>query len=351
MTEMMIMETTQLHEPAAHAHPWRRFFARALDLSIYQIFWSCFQYIVLRWHPHSNFFVALFVSYIVLGLMILIEPLLLSTWGSTPGKAILGLVVRNMDGSKLSYSEGLTRIYGVFASGYGYGIPFYNIVRSVKSHSACLAGETMEWDLGLHYQLNDAKSFRVVMMVVANAAVLGLAVLMSVQAQMPLYRGDLTPKKYAANVNDVLSRPNVMSYGQKMTESGQWVKDQYAWERTQYVFFDGPPPNHNLTIENGIVTGVSFQIERMSGSFQHSYASQKHILVMAFLCAHKEMSIFTFQSYSQELTEVLNDMSSYTREIAGVRIIHDVQYSGYTSSGPGSWLVRSEERRVGKQCR
>ena len=340
MLEVMIMDTEQLHDKAAHAHPWRRFFARGLDLSIYQILWSCIQYFVFRWHPQNGFFVTMFISYIVLGLMMFIEPLLLSTWGSTPGKAILGLVVRNGDGSRLSYSEGLVRTFGVFADGYGYGIPIYNIVRGVKSYSACQRGETMEWDVELDYQVKDARGSRVVIMVAANAGVFGLALLIALQSQMPMHRGELTPVMYAANVNDVISRPNVISYGRRMTETGEWVRDERDPGTTVYHFFDGPPPDHHLTIENGIVTGTSFTVESTSNAWKHSYVSQKFAMAMAFLGAQEEVTVFTLRSISKELAVALNEPGSYSREIAGVRIVNNVEHRGYTEAG--TWLFPKE---------
>ena len=105
----------------ALAFPVTRFLARSLDLLLYTLLWTAFQYLLLRWHTMGGALDSLLTSYASLALMIFVEPLLLSTLGTTPGKAILGLALRHEDGSRLSYGEGLARTFGVFAGGYGYG--------------------------------------------------------------------------------------------------------------------------------------------------------------------------------------------------------------------------------------
>ena len=91
MENIMINEiqSTKQQKNIALSHPWRRFFARSVDNSIYLIIWLCVQYFVFRWHPEGNFFIKQLINYITYILVIIIEPLLLCTWGTTPGKGIL----------------------------------------------------------------------------------------------------------------------------------------------------------------------------------------------------------------------------------------------------------------------
>ena len=87
--------------------PWQRFFARLLDGQIYRTLWMLLL-------PALGFNMLknsrggmLFLELLTLGTMFLLEPLLLSRFGTTPGKWLFGLRVTSPDGRKLTYAEGL----------------------------------------------------------------------------------------------------------------------------------------------------------------------------------------------------------------------------------------------------
>lgn len=119
---------------AAAPYPWRRFFARALDLSLAGVLWTVLQYFIF--HQYSFFHwdlswpegvVGLLVetslsAWVAWFLLLLLEPILLCTWGYTPGKWLLRLKVRQEDGQKLEYLDALNRTFRVFWQGCGFGI-------------------------------------------------------------------------------------------------------------------------------------------------------------------------------------------------------------------------------------
>ena len=89
--------------------PWQRFFARLLDGQIYRTLWMLLL-------PALGFNMLknsrggmLFLELLTLGTMFLLEPLLLSRFGTTPGKWLFGLRVTSPDGRKLTYAEGRER--------------------------------------------------------------------------------------------------------------------------------------------------------------------------------------------------------------------------------------------------
>ncbi|MEG2116450.1 MAG: MerR family transcriptional regulator, partial [Clostridia bacterium] len=84
--------------------PWQRFFARDIDLLIYGLISTFFlEYVMV----YQNVIVA---NLLQIALMLIFEPLLLSTFGTTIGKACFGLKLRNADGTKLSYSVAFMRL-------------------------------------------------------------------------------------------------------------------------------------------------------------------------------------------------------------------------------------------------
>ncbi len=85
--------------------PWVRYWARLLDsITLLLIFLILLKFLTpFKWNMQI-----LGVSIVPL-ILAIIESILLSTWGTTPGKFILGVKVRTLDGNKLSYRQSLYR--------------------------------------------------------------------------------------------------------------------------------------------------------------------------------------------------------------------------------------------------
>jgi uncharacterized RDD family membrane protein YckC len=99
---------------------YRRFWARWFDLISYGSLWW------LGLWATGNDLKAMLLNpwFVVLHLLpwFLLETLLIHHFGTTPGKALLGLSVVNVDGSALSYSQSLRRAIRVMIAGIGFGI-------------------------------------------------------------------------------------------------------------------------------------------------------------------------------------------------------------------------------------
>ena len=101
-------------------HPWVRLLARLLDGAVYGMLWTVIQLFVLGWLPatQGEQNLSRVVGWAaVIGLFFLLEPLLLSTWGTTPGKAVFGLKLRRADGGKLTWGQAARRLLGVYNHG------------------------------------------------------------------------------------------------------------------------------------------------------------------------------------------------------------------------------------------
>jgi len=101
-------------------HPWRRYLARTMDFIIYNLLWSAFIAFIF----HVNVAVRsglenLLDSFMAFVIMLVLEPLWLHLFRTTPGKAIFGLRIENHGGSRLSYGEGLERTWSVIGDGSG----------------------------------------------------------------------------------------------------------------------------------------------------------------------------------------------------------------------------------------
>lgn len=312
-------------------NPWRRHFARSLDMSIYGLIWMAFSNMVLRWHPDSNL-INLLTTYICCGMMLLIEPLLLSTCGTTLGKLVFGLIIRDMDGLKLTYKQASQRTFGVFSGGLGYGIPIYNIVRGIKCYKSCAAQEPMSWEEDFTYKVKDTKTIRAIIYIGLTIPLIAITFLIILQAQMPIHRGNITATQYFENCNDVMSYAKI-DYGKYLNEQGQWVDNNF--DGTFNIEMNSQPlPEHVLTISDGIVSDVKLEIEMNTNEWVTGYTSQKYIAVISFLAAQQEMNCIRLYR-SGILQTISNDLQNYSFIESGVRVTNKVEYSGYdTYSAP-----------------
>lgn len=158
--------------------PWRRYFARYLDLSIAGLI--VFGALLLTAPP-----VLVAVNKFVLGagmllLWVPVEAALLAGFGTTPGKAMLRLRVRHRDGGSLTYAEALERSGRVWMAGLALGIPVANLVTMLLAYLRLTSHGSTWWDdeLGMKVESGDIGLGRAAIAVVLLALLSCLAVLL-----------------------------------------------------------------------------------------------------------------------------------------------------------------------------
>lgn len=310
------------------AYPWRRFFARWLDLFLYGTLWSAFGLLVMRFNPPSNLFINLLSMYRDYATMLVVEPLLLSTWGYTPGKWIFGLRVRGENGGKISWGDAQSRTWLVFTNGCGYGVPFYNLYRYYKSYKACTDCETLPWEEGRGYAIKDTRVWRCVGFVGAAAALFMLLVFTMLQAQMPRYRGELTAGQYVYNVNDLYHYISQDAVG-AIDLDGKWL----GRENILY----GVPPDHQITVdENGVVTAVTLVEEGTGEQYISGSAFDKQLAALSFAAASGGYNCVSWINSGVLAAISDQDFTDYTIQAGDVTITQTVLQEGYQDAG--DWL-------------
>lgn len=196
-------------EIQAQHHPIRRYFARSIDISLYSLLLTLIQYYILEWYPKDTGLSNLLNIYLYMGLMLIIEPLLLSFIGTTPGKYLLGLIVRDASGKKLSLKDSYKRTLTVYTKGFGYCIPFYNLYRNYRCYADSKNGHVMEWDIvtwntNNKYILKDKNGIRIVAYIATCIALILISLFIELQLYIPSNRGNLTPKEYIDNCNQIM---------------------------------------------------------------------------------------------------------------------------------------------------
>lgn len=339
--------------------PWIRYFARSIDAAIYMILWNMFLSLVLHINIMETGFAGLVADLIAYNcLFLLAEPLMLSRFGTTPGKFLFGLRVTAETGARLTHGEALHRTWTVLKKGCGFNLPVYWIIRMYKSYRACKDGETLDWEQETLLWLNDRYiplkvSGSVVILTLLNT----LALLLVWQAgALPQNRGDLTVEQYAENFNDMekyfgidrqLNLPGDSSfYGILMDDSRLILNKDGEWEKmpgTPYV--TGTSENYaelpglDYTVEDGVMTGLNFSASCENEDITiASYGDLMAVSALAFLCAQDDYHLLP-AAPSLLYTQIkLNgdSFSGFTINEAGVTVSCTVEYEGYELR-PDTW--------------
>jgi len=316
-------------------HPWRRYFARSVDIGAYSIIWYFILYVVIGTYPIKNNFVLFLISFVVFAMMIFIEPLLLSKFGTTFGKWIFGLYIRDLSDFKPSYSMALKRTWGVFAKGYGFNIPIYDIVRNIKCYKTCNEGNELPWEDGFVYAIRDTKTYRAFLYIAVAFTIYFANYYLVQYAELPNNRGEISAEEFAENFNDFM---DYVSAGDNvhLKSDGTFEKDPNT---IVIEIYQGLPKQYEIIEENGVVTSVSFEVESKDMMIASSNAEMM-ACVMSYVAAQPEMNIFKLRS--EKIMNNFKDrfFQSFEFTSAGINVSCKVEHSGYYQGN--NYLVANE---------
>ncbi len=136
------------------AGPWRRFFARIIDMwTLGIILGFAISYAIASqstafalWiqKPGSEYLFGWFVAPFVM----VAEAGIFGLFGTTLGKAMLGVKVINVDGQRITAMQYLKRQLGVYWYGLGTAFPFVPLFTMARQHGRVKAGKQAGYDEG-----------------------------------------------------------------------------------------------------------------------------------------------------------------------------------------------------------
>ena len=284
----------------AEPHPWRRYFARGIDLSLVGLPVSFVQYVLL----HRNYTTVsrwedIVCALIGWGLLLLLEPLLLARFGTTAGKWCMGITVTRPDGERLSYGEALERTAAVWLYGAGLGISIVELVCNYRSYRRYMNGEELAWESGSIERFDERGTGKMALLCAASWAVCGtLTVAMALAAMLPPNRGDLTVAEFAENVNFYR---DFFDYGERwsLDENGEWAENQYE----NVVYFgggDGPAP-FTYTVEEGTLRAVHWAYTETAETIYGTGDENARVAYLALAAAQKGTSLFNIRSVVKQI--------------------------------------------------
>ena len=336
-----------LDVPEATACPWRRYFARMLDLSLY----TALTIAVLALVFHVNLaklsrLTQYLITFLELGVMLVLEPVFLRFLGTTPGKAIFGIRVEYASGGHLSYGDAMARTWEVIGRGMGYNIPIYNLVRLYKSCKHQSEGQDMPWDWegDFRFTIRENAWWRVAVYLAVDVVCIAFASAFAVAASFPPHYGGLTAKEFADNYNAI-----ALFYGSSeylLDETGQWKERNRG-----YVISLSPKPQ--VTME----TDASGEVQTVTVVWTYGeednlvywpIASMEHY---ALALSASERNWLTYWDSLLALANLgkLGSFNEFSYRGGGVTVTTEVEMTGY-QDWDGNFLLRKEEGEESAHC-
>ena len=323
--------------PPYSGHPIRRYLARHLDLSFYSLFFALL--LLFRFHQghplslevlQSPVFHLVF-SYLGVVPMLLLEPLFLHFWGTTPGKWILGIRLRQANGEKLTMAQSLRRTWGVFSRGMGFNIPFHSYWQTFRCYQQSLEGERMPWTwphdapperMEVSTNVESSATY-----VAVQILVIFLMFAMTLQALLPPNRGRLDMAEFCENYNYYCTLLND-SYGwinsRSLDEQGLFQGDVLTRDETHCGIREScwAP-----LLEQGELVGFRYTAVMEGEDAAPFHNSPQTMGLLAFGGSLPQMSFLNF-SFDQWLSQLPTDRWNYDCTYRGVRFIQEVHGEG-----------------------
>ncbi len=138
------------------ARPWPRYWARMLDITLFTYVLAVVVGVVCALlasanypnflHTLANPIAAFLFFWALMPLSMLLDAAIYSLFGNTPGKALLGIKVRGIDGTRLRFGVAVRRNFGVFWRGLAAGVPLVGLFTLAHAYEVVKAGKPSSWD-------------------------------------------------------------------------------------------------------------------------------------------------------------------------------------------------------------
>lgn len=292
-------------------HPVLRYVARMIDYLLVRMALQCIFIVLLRIRPYEGFLQNL----VLYGAPFLSVPLtawMLSAWGTTPGKWLMGMRVEAGHGALLTYQEALQREWDVLRYGYGFGIPFYAIWRQYISYRDYGKYDDLFWEAGGQVQRFDWNGMKKAAFTVFCFLYIISTSLIAMDLLLPKHRSDeLTVSQFAENYNYYAS---ITEYGGTLNADGTWKVVKLP-ENSVVISLGNKSENEN---DNFLYETEGERITRIS--YQNAWQEvtmlspvDKGIITACFtaVTSQEQISIAEFHKFLAELQAMEQPSGQY----------------------------------------
>ena len=307
--------------------PWRRFFARTLDSALVSLLlWTVLALVFRVNIARVPGLVDWLLGLVQWGVLIPAEGLLLSKWGTTPGKWIMGIRMEHVDGRRLTFGEAAGRAWRIFTRGMGWTIPIYNLYRLWRSYRAVKETGEAEWDWEWNSLLvvpeREARPWRGAAFAGAYLLVLAVTVIVTqLPGFAPPNRGTLTAEEFVENCHYFARYYDLDAY--VLPPEG----DAVPVEGTMFSGFSVGTLKLELQEGDGRITGISYTqstTDPLQGILADTAEKQAFLLaVMAYAWA--DSGPLAALRHRQELTPFLRlQEGTLQQELWGCRLTYSI---------------------------
>ena len=310
-------------------NPHIRFAARLVDMFLYGLLWNFIRTFLF----HQNILDPTTGEEILQWGMILLftlilEPVLLVLFRTTPGKAIYGITIEKEDDQKLTLEEAFQRTWGVLSKGLAFGILPVTAITLAISRNRCENGQIQPWDENIAYSARDYRYYRNIIAFVSILLFIGVNFLFSVAYHSPPNRGELTVEEFVENFNHY-SEVYDIDLGEYTLKSSSAWDAPYDFRNYYLPSHLRSAPNFTYNLKTGIVQAVSFSVDARDTDFYvDSYSNYMILMALALtqpesvfdtaLNAHKIISPIRWEPFKPfEFSEM------------GITLINEVEYEGF----------------------
>lgn len=344
--------------PRACYHPWQRWLARMLDMSLYSAVFDMLWLFLLRDQtvPLATGAVGWVLGLISLVFTLAVEPLWLHYWGWTPGKWVFGLKLRDEDGNKLTLNQGFRRGCALIWEGYALNIPIYGWWRMWQCRKLGLEGRDCAWDGEEDYRYTkEDRRFSGVVFAVVSVLCIGSTLLGVRYTETPPNRGGLTVEQFAENYNYYANQLSGQVYAEYagLSGSGRWVEREEAHGTvTINVFGDTTVWDDPVfTLDGERVLAVKLHME--SGDSLVSGGTREGLALLAMTGAVDGERIrwnlfnFSLKNWLVMGNYAFGTWNNKEFDYQGLHIVQQVEYEGYANLGD---CLFQEDGDVPRHC-
>ena len=231
----------------------------------------------------------------VVVLLGLLEPLSLRLFGTTPGKALMGLRLTGPDGRNLSYLQGVNRYVRMLWHGLGFYIPIWSLVQLYRSAKRCADGEPQPWDEETAYMAGPFRLWNLAGLLAAVAVLYGGTEAINCNAQLPPNRGELTVAEFAENYNRQ-TRYVGLDLGGELDREGVWHQTADPSNVVTVDVWQTVPgaDQFQYTVEDGRLTAVTLSGEVENSAEWYTLPTERMaVAMMAFAWAQEDAPFWT----------------------------------------------------------
>lgn len=305
---------------AIYAKPFVRFFARTFDIAIYMVVVGlCFR-LILGVNPLQDTTLMAVYMYTIYAFMLILEPLFLHNFGTTPGKWIFGIKILSTNGQKLGFKEAYLRSFRLLRFGYGFMIPFYNFFRMGMSLLLCKKRQPLPWDFGLLIAAPErTKPKHIGIYIAAFLAVTMLDTGIGMFMEIPRQSGALTETVFNDNCAHIVKYDAI-----RFTDL----------------------PDYSITTDaNGIVTSVTYTVDVSDSETIYPFYNE---MIVAYLATVSNSKDFGTLKFNNKIVpeHFRNCFTDFEFEYAGYRATNKVEFDGYARNILAGYLYQTSGSEV-----